>query len=448
MPAQPAPTIVSVTQSGNVTFIRNGRTYTYNLNTSKLDKVTLIAIAKFQGVTFKGRPPMHWTTEEIMATITASLHGATPDGQPQPQPQPNPKPAPTVEVETDDDDIRRALDAVREAMESARRTSVVDDAEIQRINTRLDYQHMKLTSNHEELENRIHALAEDATSDRAELVAMVEQVREQIRNVVPNVIELHLPDRPVVTLDGVRHRQFAKVLAHVSAGNHLMMVGPAGTGKTTIAEQVAESLQIPFSCKSVTAQTSEAALLGYMSATGEYVTTEFRKRFEHGGVFLLDEVDSGNPNVLGVLNSALANSFVAFPDGMVKRHKDFVALACGNTFGNGATAEYVGRNPLDKAFTDRFMFMDIEIDESIETAMVMGVGLDADVAQRWLTFVRKVRKNVETHGLKVLVTPRGAFGGAKMLRTGAFTNDEVIASAILKGVRPEQASKMLEGASF
>jgi len=437
MPAQSAPTIVGVTNKGFVKFLRNGKEYTYNVRVNKLDKVTLIAVAKFIGVTFTGRPPMHWTTEELNLAIANTLH-VCPD-------ELGDSPTPDFVPATEVDDV---LETVRHALESARQTVIVDNSEdIQRIYARLDNQHASIVENsiqHGVLSQRVENVAGAVDG----LMTNVTELSKRMDDLRPSVIELHLPERPVVVLDGIRHRQFAKVLAHVSIGNHLMMVGPAGTGKTTIAEQVAEALQVPFSCKSVTAQTSEAALLGYMSATGDYVTTEFRQRFEHGGVFLLDEVDAGNPNVLGVLNSALANSFVAFPDGMVKRHKDFVAIACGNTFGNGATAEYVGRNPLDKAFTDRFIFMDVEIDETIETAMVHGVGLDADVATRWLTFVRTVRKNVETHGLKVLVTPRGAFGGAKMIKTGAFTNEEIVSSAILKGVRPEQASKMLEGASF
>ena len=273
-------------------------------------------------------------------------------------------------------------------------------------------------------------------------------IKAEVANIAPKVLEIHLPNRPVTTLDGIQHFQFTKVLAHLNMGNHVLMVGPAGTGKSTIAEQAAKALGLEFSSESVNAQTSSAALKGYMSADGRYIGTEFRDRFENGGVFLLDEVDAGNPNVLGVLNSALANGWMAFPDRMVKRHKDFVAIAAGNTYGNGATAEYVGRNPLDKAFTDRFMFMDVAIDESIEDAMVFGTGIDTQLGKRWLKFVRTVRANVETHGLKVVVSPRGALGGAKMLASGAFTNEEVIAGSILKGAKPEQAEKMLAGASF
>src|SRR5688572_1560316 len=41
-----------------------------------------------------------------------------------------------------------------------------------------------------------------------------------------------------------------------------------------------------------------------------------------GGVLCLDEIDNSNPSVLTVLNSALANGYCSFPNGMPAKHKD------------------------------------------------------------------------------------------------------------------------------
>jgi cobaltochelatase CobS len=53
--------------------------------------------------------------------------------------------------------------------------------------------------------------------------------------------------------------------------------------------------------------------MGYMDAHGKLVRTLLREAYEHGGVFLLDEIDAGNPGVLTVLNALLANGQVGFP---------------------------------------------------------------------------------------------------------------------------------------
>jgi len=83
---------------------------------------------------------------------------------------------------------------------------------------------------------------------------------------------------------------------------------------------VADALSLSFHAISVGSQTSKSDLAGYMTATGEYVRTQFREAYENGGLFLLDEADAGNSNVLILLNAALSNGKMAFPDGMVDAH--------------------------------------------------------------------------------------------------------------------------------
>jgi cobaltochelatase CobS len=193
---------------------------------------------------------------------------------------------------------------------------------------------------------------------------------------------------------------------------------------------------------------TETALKGYNDANGNYVGTEFRRIFEGGGVFVFDEIDNANPNVLGALNSALANGFMAFADKRVAKHPDFVGIATGNTFGSGATMEYVGRNPIDGATIDRFAQLEVPIDEKVEDAMLASVGLDAIIATKWVTAVRKARQNVSESGLKVIVSPRATLNGAKLLRSGAFTMDEVFTATVTKGAKPDQVAKISQGVTL
>jgi cobaltochelatase CobS len=174
-----------------------------------------------------------------------------------------------------------------------------------------------------------------------------------------------------------------------------------------------------------------------------YQSTGFRDRYEHGGVFLMDEIDASNPNILTVLNDALSNDSMSFPDSMVKRHPQFVAIAAANTWGNGATAEYVGRAPIDGATIDRFTMMHVKIDERLETELVRDTGLDMEHGSTWLNIVRTARRNVDANGLKVIVSPRASIGGAKLL-AGGFTWQDVIDMRLLKGVKPDIVSKVME----
>lgn len=245
----------------------------------------------------------------------------------------------------------------------------------------------------------------DLNTTQAELIALAESVR---------VIEIKAPKKSV-KLQGVNHNQFQNLLTIVNTGQPVLMVGPAGTGKTHGAERIALALGLSFHSISVGSQTSKSDLQGYMDANHNYVRTQFREAYENGGVFLLDEADAGNSNVLILLNAALSNGYMAFPDGMVKAHPDFRMIATANTYGYGASRQYVGRNQLDAATLDRFTVLNWDIDERVEADMA-GTSQDG---KKWLAVVRAVRKRVvEELELRVVVSPRATLRGATLLSAG------------------------------
>ena len=104
-----------------------------------------------------------------------------------------------------------------------------------------------------------------------------------------------------------------------------------------MAKHCATALGVKF--YSVGAVQNEYKLTGFVDAEGRTVRTAFRDAYEHGGLFLWDEVDASAANALVAFNQALANDSFPFPDGMVDRHPDFLAIAAANTYGTGATAE-------------------------------------------------------------------------------------------------------------
>ena len=273
------------------------------------------------------------------------------------------------------------------------------------------------------------------------------RLNDKIEAMQPKVTQIIVKDRPAVTLKGVQHQAFGDIMMSISAKCNTFLVGPAGTGKTTMVSQVADALGLGFHAENLTAATTEYALKGFKDANSNYVPTKLREFFQNGGVYLLDEIDNANPNVLGVLNSALSNGFMAFPDGMVAKHPDFIAVAAGNTYGNGATAEYVGRNPIDGATLDRFAFFNVDIDELVEDAMLAGYGLPTATATVWLEAVRRSRINVATSGLRVIVSPRATANGAGLLAQG-MDMDKVYQATVLKGAKQDQVEKIRQGVTL
>lgn len=296
--------------------------------------------------------------------------------------------------------------------------------------------------------------------DRDEVEAIVEQ---KLAGVAPRQIEVVRLDGTKVDV-GTQHANFEALLRIVSARVNAWLVGPAGSGKTSAAHSVATALGLEFYAKSVGPQTSESSLLGYYDANGNYVRTLLREAFEFGGVFLLDEVDAGNPAVLVVINALLANGSCAFPDKVVDKHPDFVLIAGANTIGLGADRQYVGRQQIDAATLDRFGLLNWEYDPRIEAAAA-GVPVEcvssapvptplefiADVDDaareaRVQTYVRKVvaiRNAVASLGkaVRVIVSPRASIHGAKLVRVG-FSVSDTLDICVWKGVDADTRAKI------
>lgn len=209
------------------------------------------------------------------------------------------------------------------------------------------------------------------------------------------------------------------------------LVGPAGSGKTTAAKNVAKAMGLPFYFNG--AIDNEYKLLGFTDAQGRIVSRPFREAWVNGGVYLFDEVDASLPGAVLAFNAALANGSCDFPDGNIERHADCIVIACANTFGSGATSEYVGRMKMDAAFVDRFVQLQWDYDETLERALS---GNDT-----WVRKVHKVRKAVRDLGIRHVVSPRASMFGAAMLANG-FPEVEVIEMTVRKGLSDEQWSSI------
>jgi hypothetical protein len=137
----------------------------------------------------------------------------------------------------------------------------------------------------------------------------------------------------------------------------------------------------------------EAEFKGWLlpGPNGEFIycPSDFVERYENGGVFCADEWDASDANVAVFINKAIGNKSFHLPqrkgNTLVKKHKDFIFIACANTFGNGADFVYVGRNQLDEATLDRFKCgtVPMNYDPAVEKKLV-----DPDVLW-WGTIVRE-----------------------------------------------------------
>lgn len=280
-------------------------------------------------------------------------------------------------------------------------------------------------------------------------------IDQRMSGMAPRTIDVRAIDGAgSVTIERRTHPMFEKVLRLAKAGAHVLLVGAAGTGKSTLARDVAEAMGLSYSDISMTEGASETELLGQLLPTGanmrfEYHSSAFVDAYEQGGLFLFEEMDAGNPNMLLVVNTAMANGGFTNPmrydQRKVTRHNDCVIMATANTFGTGADMQYVGRSQLDAATLDRWYVVNVDYDTALE-AELCGVSCgkqdlpvfvdrtpeEARADAAWLHgLVTEWRKKARKAGLQRVISTRMIQRGLQAIAAGILRDD--IKSDLLAG---------------
>jgi MoxR-like ATPase len=247
-------------------------------------------------------------------------------------------------------------------------------------------------------------------------------VDEALAGVAPRAIEV-ISDTGAVRLEERTNPVFERVLKLIACGENVLIVGPAGCGKTHMVQQVAKALGRSFGMFSGSAGASESQIMGWLLPTDggrfEYQPSEFIELYEGGNsLFLFDEYDAFDGNMLLCANSALANGHINVPQRLgnprVNRGENVGIVATANTYGTGADPIYSGRNQLDGATLDRFIVVEMTYDASLEKDMATAGGLNASQIERF----HSLRSKVEKAGLLRVISTRALKKTISNMRCG------------------------------
>lgn len=302
----------------------------------------------------------------------------------------------------------------------------------------------KTESADRELEKRMTGVLTDVLSNHREtigdetakaLTSQMEQASKRILQLAQAAVnDAAMHTRPIVIKDGGKTRkvkgilppEFEIMVKLAKARIPILMVGPAGCGKTFLCEKLGEALDLVHSDQSCSEGMSESVFNGVILPIGkagafDHVPSPFMERYENGGVMLLDEIDAGDPNLFTYINKAIANeSYTAaqrWKKPVIQKHDDFVLVAAANTFGHGADAMYVGRNQLDAATIDRFKVGTILMDYNREVELSLGTPELCEWA--W-----KVRDKIRANKLRRIMSTRVIKDLGVMTRLYQWTEKE------------------------
>ncbi len=234
------------------------------------------------------------------------------------------------------------------------------------------------------------------------------------------------------TSEGFYHEKFEQILSQVQLDEPIMLIGPAGSGKNVSVSQVAQALGLKMYYTNNAS--NEFKLTGFIDAGGNYRDTEFYKAFKNGGLFFLDEIDNSDPSALIVINSALANGYMAFPHETIDRHPSFRIVAAANTWGKGSDLQYVGRQALDAATLDRFDNIFFDYDQKLEQALYPN--------EEVLKFMWAFRDAVYQTKIPHIVSTRG-IGKVYKKEINGIPVENILTSNVIKNLNQDDINTII-----
>jgi len=242
--------------------------------------------------------------------------------------------------------------------------------------------------------------------------------------------------------------QTALALTQIRRGRNVMLYGPAGTGKTEFAQQLAARLGRPFALISCDSGTDAATLVGmtvpHQSGGVVWQDGQLTRAIRTPGcVVCLDEPSVARPGALFVFQNVLANRvlFLGETGQRVRVAPGVLFIATDNTNGTGGGAKrgYTDTNRLNTAFLDRFgtrIFVDY-MDAGTEARIVASyTGCTPALAELLVSAATTTRAaagaQTVTHGIGL----RRLLAWAELLSDGVAPED-AFAAAVLN-CAPEQ----------
>lgn len=234
-----------------------------------------------------------------------------------------------------------------------------------------------------------------------------------------------------------------------------MLYGPAGTGKTEWAQQLAARTGRPFALISCDNGTDAATLVGMTvpDAAGGVTWQDgqlTRAIKTPGCVVCLDEPSVARPGALFVMQNVLANRvlFVAETGARVPVASGVVFIATDNTNGTGGGARrgFTDTNRLNTAFLDRFGVR-VKVDylpSDRETDILVGyTGCTRELAQLLVSAATLTRAAADNQTLSEGIGFRRLLSWAELLMDG-IDAENAFRSAVLNCASEQDVETLRE----
>ncbi|RLF44442.1 MAG: hypothetical protein DRN17_04475 [Thermoplasmata archaeon] len=193
---------------------------------------------------------------------------------------------------------------------------------------------------------------------------------------------------------------------------NVLFYGEKGSGKSAMARAFAAHKGLPYFRINLDGMVTAEDLLGQWVRAGDdwaWSDGVLTMAMRHGGVFVIDEINAGSPEVNFVFQSALDDDRQIIlrnkDNEVVKAHPNFLVIANMNP-------DYEGTRPLNEALEDRFdMVIEVDYDNRIERKLIKDNNL-LELAKRIRKMHRsgEITRTISTRSLLQFQENKEAFG--------------------------------------
>jgi MoxR-like ATPase len=271
----------------------------------------------------------------------------------------------------------------------------------------------------------------EAMKNASELASViVDAVSEKVSAISAPVLKVQIKDKEEIKLSKPASKYLEPALKILMAGCNLYLHGPAGSGKTTLAYQIAEVFEQEIVGLIATKDMGKFDYFGSMNSrdgSTYYIDAAPVLAAKEGKVLFIDEFDMApdyankSLNALGDSQRILRNP--VSKENIVK-HEKFKFIVGGNTIGLGSDGVYGGSRQ-DASVLSRFVPLYVGYDQELEKALASAYAQDGKLLNR----IWEAREALTKKKAKQIVSTRQIETAHRLVYVAGFSENEALHKA-------------------